>query len=429
MLNPGQKGWLREYLDYRGSAIDQTGGEEPNVKSRHPDESLYSILQPTGLMYGHPQGLKGIDESDMDALEKEDLIKVLLAESLINSSLLYQQKEIKNADDFSKIIIKTVSSINNFYRKVYPELATSDTNFLGKKKSPLDVAEKILEKRISDKRKFQNNFWTRFFYNSLLFLDIYFFGQWIHTNSEVAITEFFKVEKEELRFFVVKVIVAAAHANNIIEDEERTLFGFFLESAGLPSAKRKEAMEHLESGVKFEDISLPDDSWILRKYFLELAILTVWADKKVEDSEVEFLDAFCKHLGLEDEDLENSMIAIEGFVIEYWEELGQLQHKHDLQQVSERYLERISKVINRNKQKIGAEIKASKKVSTLLEQAKDRELPEEDKEVLRLELLAILKTIPTFVIIALPGRFLSLPILLKILPKSVFPFSEERANS
>jgi hypothetical protein len=42
-------------------------------------------------------------------------------------------------------------------------------------------------------------------------------------------------------------------------------------------------------------------------------------------------------------------------------------------------------------------------------------------------LIDILKTIPTFVIIALPGTFITLPLLIKLLPKSAFPsaFSEE----
>jgi hypothetical protein len=35
-------------------------------------------------------------------------------------------------------------------------------------------------------------------------------------------------------------------------------------------------------------------------------------------------------------------------------------------------------------------------------------------------LITVLKSIPTFVIISLPQRFLTLPILMKILPKNFF---------
>ena len=49
-------------------------------------------------------------------------------------------------------------------------------------------------------------------------------------------------------------------------------------------------------------------SWILKKFFLEIAILTIWADKKVEQEELDFLKRFCHYLGFSDDDLENSMI-------------------------------------------------------------------------------------------------------------------------
>jgi hypothetical protein len=56
----------------------------------------------------------------------------------------------------------------------------------------------------------------------------------------------------------------------------------------------------------------------------------------------------------------------------------------------------------------------------LLNKAKANELSAEEMEHMRRELIVILKTIPTFVITSLPNRFLTLPILLKILPKEIF---------
>lgn len=426
MLNPGQKGWLKEYLDFRKGILESKTVDSLHKKPapRHPEESLYGALQPTGLMYGHPIKFSQLDEKLMEEWGSHNVMKVLLAESLINSSLVQHETEIHNEDEFYEVVLKTISNITGFYNKVYPELSTSERTFLGKKKPPLEVAEKILEKRIGLTHESSKNFWVNFFHNSLLFLDIYFFGQWIHTNSEEAVTEFFRHEKEDLRFSVIRVIVAAAHANQVIEKEEQKLFEFFLDSSDLTSEKKKEAHKFLEEGVDLSEIEVPGNSWILRKYFLELAILTVWADKKVEDSEVEFLENLTRKLGLSEEDLENSMIAIEGFVIEYWDELGQLQSKHDLTQVSEKYLERISKVVAHNKNRIANEINESKQLKILLDKYLRGEISGSDAEKLHMELLAIVKTIPTFVIISLPTTFLSLPILIKILPKSVFPGNE-----
>tara|TARA_R100000027_G_scaffold65999_1_gene61201 strand:- start:591 stop:788 length:198 start_codon:yes stop_codon:yes gene_type:complete len=57
----------------------------------------------------------------------------------------------------------------------------------------------------------------------------------------------------------------------------------------------------------------------------------------------------------------------------------------------------------------------------LFEKSKTQPLNAEEKEIMRVQLIDILKSIPAFVIIALPGSFLTLPLLLKVLPKSAFP--------
>ena len=132
------------------------------------------------------------------------------------------------------------------------------------------------------------------------------------------------------------------------------------------------------------------------------------------------MEKFTKKLDLNEDDLENSMLAIEGFVIEHWDELGQLQNKQDLEQVSQKFIERISKVIYKNKSRIAHEISMNGKLKKLLEKSRHKDLDIEEQDSLREELLSILKTIPTFVIVSLPDSFLSLPVLLKILPQSVF---------
>jgi hypothetical protein len=243
----------------------------------------------------------------------------------------------------------------------------------------------------------------------------------MHTNADIIFVDFFRYEREELRFSVTKVIAAAAHANKEVVFEERKLFEYFLQSTDLSSERRKEALKIFEDGFAMEDINLPtENSWLLKKFFLEIAVLTIWADKKVEQSELDFLKRFTHYLGVSDEDLENSMIAIEGFVLEHWEQLEHLQDKQDYQQVSEQFVRRVARVAEKNKSRIFKEIKENDNVLNLMRKARSNELTLQEKEQVRLELIHILKTIPTFVIVSLPQRFLTLPILLKILPKNLF---------
>ena len=417
-MNPNAKGWLSEYIDFRTDMLKELTTEAVRKRS-HPEHSLYRIIQPTGLMYGQSIGVSG--HPDQESWTHKDKMKVLLAESLISSSLLFYEKQNGSPVEITEAINKTLDNIANFYNNIFPELSTPAKTLFGKRKSPVELVERILDKRIDRTSEFEGNFWTYFFHNSLLFLDVFIFGQWIHTNADRIVADFFRYERDELRFSVVKVIAAASHANKEVEYEEKKLLDFFLHSTDLSSEKRKEAVRIFEKGIEVHEISLPsENSWILKKFFLEIAILTIWADKHVEDIEMEFLKNFSFHLGFNEDDLENSLIAIEGFVLENWEQLSYLQNNQDYQQVSDQFIRRVARIAEKNKHRLLKELQENKEVLELLKKSRSAELSPEEKEIMRKTLVQMLRVIPTFTIISLPRKFLSLPVLLKILPKNLF---------
>ena len=416
-MKPAEKGWLREYLEFRRELHKDLSLGLKNAA--HPEQSLYKVIQPTGLMYG--QSFDALEHNGKESWSSKDRMKILLAESLISSSLLFHDKPIKTPDELSDVIMKTLENIGNFYNNVFPELATPTKTLFGRKKTPLELAERILDKRIEHSVEQGGNFWVKFFHNSLLFLDIFIFGQWIHTNADRIVADFFKYEREELRFSVVKVMAMAAHANATIEPEERKLLEYFLQSTGLPTQRKKEATKIFEEGIEFEELNLPtNNSLILKKYFLEIAILTIWSDKKVEDKEEEFLKRLCSYIGFNQDDLENSMMAIEGFLLEHWNEFDYLQNKQDYEQMSDQFVNRLSKITVNNKNRLLKEVQDSEELMLLLKGAKTDELNESEKARMHVLLIDALKAIPTFAIVSLPQRFLTLPMLLKILPANFF---------
>jgi tellurite resistance protein len=417
-MRPNDKGWFKDYLELRKNALMELSNPEIR-KTAHPEYTLYRVIQPTGLMYGQSVASMGI--SDIDHWEEKEKLKILLTESLISSSLLFYDNPLKTEEDLSNAIQKTIENIGNFYNNIFPELATSTKTIFGRKKSPVELAETVLNKRIEHASNFEGNFWIYFFHNSLLFLDVFIFGQWIHTNADRIVADFFRYERDELRFSVVKVMAAASHANKEVAQEERRLYEYFVESTDLSVHRRKEALKIFEEGFAIEDINLPsENSWILKRFFLEVAILTIWADKKVEQVELDFLKQFCHYLGFSDDDLENSMISIEGFMLEHWGELEYVQDKQDYQQVSEQFIKRVARLAEKNKTRLVKKIQENEEAAQLMKKASSNELTLEEKEKVRLQLLQVLKSIPTFGILALPHQFLTLPILLKILPKNLF---------
>jgi len=388
-------------------------------QAAHPEYSLYRVIQPTGLMYG--QSVGEVNLPQYDTWTEKERMKVLLAESLITSSLLFYGKPIRTLQELDAVVYKTLQSIGNFYNSIFPELAIATKTLFGKRKSAVDLAERVLDKRIDHTAIVQGNFWASFFHNSLLFLDVYIFGQWIHTNADKIVSDFFRYERDELRFSIVKVIAAAAHANKEVAFEEKRLFEFFIDSTQLTAERRKQALYIFDQGIAIEDINLPsENSWILKKFFLEMAILTTWADKKVEQAELDFLKRFASYFDFSEDDLDNSMIATEGFVLEHWQQLEHLQNHQDFQVVSDLFIQRIARIAEKNKTHLLKEVKKRENFATLMKRARANELTPEEEEQIRTELIQVLKTIPTFNIIALPQKFLTLPIILKILPQKLF---------
>lgn len=415
-MKPNEKGWLKEYLEFRKELFRDLTREK---RASHPEQSLYRIMHPTGLMYGHSVGK--IDHPLAEAWNEKDRMKILLAESLISSALVYHNKPLNSFEEVSQVFVDSLESIGSFYNNIFPELATPTKTIFGKKRSAIDLAERILEKRIDRAASFKGNFWSSFFHSSLLFLDVYIFGQWIHTNADRIVADFFRYEREELRFSVIKVIAAAAHSDQVINYEENKLLEYFLQGTELTPEKRREALLIFNKGISVDEINLPsENSWILKKYFLEIAILTTWADRKVERAEHAFLRYFADYLGFSEDDLEYSMIAVEGFVLEHWEQLEYLQDKQDYQRVSEHYIGRVAKLAEKNKSRLIREVQENKNLVALLEKARAQELTPVESEKVQEQLLTALKAIPTFVIIALPQRFLTLPVLMKVLPRDIF---------
>ncbi|MBL7850585.1 MAG: TerB family tellurite resistance protein [Cyclobacteriaceae bacterium] len=413
-MNPKSKGWLKEYLNFREKLLLQITAE--GHEAAHPDFSLYQILQPTGLMYGQP--VTPLEFSEAATWSTKDRLKVLLAESLVSSSLLFQDTSAKSPGQLPLVLRQTLEQINQYYQEVFPELAASGRTFFGRKKDILELSEEIFERRI-EKLDLKAAFWVRFFHSSLLFLDVFMFGQWSHTQTNKMVSDFFGYQREELRTAVVRVMAIAAHANRKVEFEERKLMEYFLQSAGLSAEQKKRCREIFEQGMAVEDLALPTgNSWLLKKYFLEIAILTFWSDKRVEDRELDLLHRLAVALDLHRDDVENSLLAVEGFVLEHWSELDTLQDKKSFEEVSEQFIQRMAAIASKNRTKLLSEVRARNELMALLKRARSTELDSEDKEELRNLLVEVLRHVPTLVMISLPHHFLTLPILMQILPKN-----------
>jgi hypothetical protein len=84
-MKPDEKGWLKEYLEFRQDLLKDLTADRRGAS----EQSLYRVIQPTGLMYG--QAVVALEHPDSNQWSEKDRMKILLAESLISSSLLFPE--------------------------------------------------------------------------------------------------------------------------------------------------------------------------------------------------------------------------------------------------------------------------------------------------------------------------------------------------
>ncbi len=413
-MDPNATGWLRHYCEL--VKLPGTGVEQ--FQQSHSEQVLYRLLQPTGIMYGHPVrnlGTTGLKTGHLDPVGQ---MKLIFTESLLchgSLRLKGSQPSIASPDITEQLIFE----ISDYFLNIYPDIYEGNiTSYL---KNPYYLAEKVIGKRININTSLTKNYLANLFHNSMLFLDVFFFGEWVSGLGSSS-SKHIRGEKEHLRFTILGIMALAAQADNKLQKEERALFEFFLQSADLPPSMEKEARALFSNMKDLSAVDIPAvDSWLLRKYLLEMAILVTWADKKLLVQEHIFIEKLGAQLEFPPEEIAESMLAVESFVLDNWSAMHYLLGKHNLEMVGSRFMVRLKGFINKNKDYVVQEIKESKELFYLLGKSRTTKLTKLEKRMVNEQLIDILKTIPAFVIIALPFTFITLPMLLSILPKTAFP--------
>lgn len=410
-MNPAKKGWLKEYLEYRKPHPINLNNY--NLKSR--DSLLYKIIQPTGLIYGHPihaPGLKHPKEQRWNSLGK---MKIVLLESLFHSALITSKQFPNTRDEWENFYEQTAQSIGNFYTHINPELLDKRLFYFKKVEiTDLRYTEKVLQRKLFLKTRW-DSLWVSLFKNSILFLDAFYFGEWKAGRSENI-----KAHKDSMKMMLLKIIAAATHANHILKNQQKNVFFDFLDSYNLSKEQNKILKEDFRNETTIEEIDLkPANTWLLKRFVLELTLLMIWVDKVVADEERHFLINLADKLGLKEIDLDISLISIEAFVIENWKEVYFLQNKHSYQVITQIIQQRLATILGNYSDQIIANIKKTKNLNELLEKYRYETLSEEEKECIGKLMRNVLLEIPIFKITELPHSFLQFPQIMKILPKEV----------
>ena len=255
-MKPGEKGWMGRFFDFKLEQL-QSSEEISSLglltQFANSQEYLYHLIQPTGLMYGYP--VRFIDSAHPRAKRWTDKerIKVLMAESYISTGLFYRYPEIQLLDQAVQL---GITDIRDFYQQNFLRYRRPPRNMFSRGGTTLDQIEGIIEHRIGiqyDWRKI----WANFFNNSLLFFDLIFFIEWME-REHLLPSESLAQRRQTIRFNMLQIIAAAAHSDNVINQEEKELFQFFLQSAHLPAPLKRKAESFLKREVLLDDLQFQE---------------------------------------------------------------------------------------------------------------------------------------------------------------------------
>jgi len=258
-MSPNEKGWLKKYLNFRKRQLLK--GEIPLSPYLSLDSGafLYQLLQPTGLIYGHPTYL--VSHPRENEWDENARVKVLMTESFIHCGLYLYPPADNSEDEIERLFTKVMADVKGFYHHTFLEYKKSGNSIFLRKRTDISRMEYLLDQRIAIKRRF-SNFWTGFFHNSLIYLDLIYFLRWAELDGQKFDFGLAK-EREIIRILLLKLIAATSNADHRVSPEEKILFNFFLESANLPYNKKRLARRFIEEKLALRDIDLsPVNTWV-----------------------------------------------------------------------------------------------------------------------------------------------------------------------
>ncbi len=436
-MNFKKKGWFKKYLKFREENPFDLNFPTQNLRIRESapdqkhDEAIYAFLQPTGILYGFPLSLpfQDLEFPNQKYFDEEDIGLLVFLESLY-ACLLFEKQEIESqrAEEvsFKGLVQPTMEFFLRTHDNLYVQRKKIKSIFQkGTKDDLYHRFEMVLKKRIHLGAK--GSEMAHYFSNSLLLIDLYFALIWQREKREETGK---KPEQEQIASRIVNlheglldIVIAATHANKTIEKEEKKIFEQVLDSSDLNRSLRKKYREKFQNGIGVKDILVEDLPWLIKRFYLEMGLMTVLSDEVLEDSESEFIEALAQKLGFDKDDLDQSKLAVETFLLSHQKYLSLSRRKYVVDKISSRWRIRVRNILMKNKDRLAKEFDESQELYQLLLKSRTSELNQDEKEKVRVQLMDILKTIPPIVIIALPGTFITLPIMLSVMPKSMLPSS------
>jgi hypothetical protein len=397
-FSPGSKNWILKYFQL----VENNVFSIESISENHQKESTFNNLaSKTGLIYGVPTSFIYFSNVSCENYTNEEKLKLLLFEALLFSYL----QGLKEPFD-KKLFIQ---SLKSFYSE-NEESKWFDKVF---KTSEVEQLEVTLSSRILiDTPIFESNYWLNYLSNCFVFLDVILFQEFLQKKTISLNSKY-----SSYVTYVMKGIIYMAYADNKIESKEQRLLANFLSFTQLEKNSKLQIETFINNGISKSDFNLTKiDNPLLLGIIFELGLLIAHKSLATFTSERKSLYDFGDFLGLSAQEINESEIRSNLFLLEKQEESSPFYFESRSSLAFQGFSNRWIRILGRNKDKLISELKESKELVALIQKSTTKELTKEEKEMVKNQFIDILKSVPSIGIFLLPGGALLLPLILKIVP-------------
>jgi LETM1-like, RBD len=441
-MNFDKPGWLQRYRDFRAShpfahQLPSMGVKVLEGPAQHHelDEAIYHFLQPTGLLYGFPVGLPFPEQVYPGGayLGLSERVHLIFLESLFACLVADRHFLLKGLSDEPDHFVPAMELAAAYF-------STPD----GRRPALLRRLKAMLPlvPRPGASAELEHNLRARIgmgtellrlpgtYYNSFLFLELYYCMVWqrrmlVEPGAAQAHLRDLDERQRGQRELLIRLMIAAAAVSGDIVRAEHRLIEWFIRSSGLGPQRVAALREALQQGLMLEALDIPDMPWLVRRFMLEAVLMTILVDRVLEPAEEAFVKEVVQMLELWEDELNQSRVALEVFILHQERDLHIFRDRPALLQAGESVRAAASVMIRKNLHRIVQEIHETQELYTLLMKSTHTTLDAEERRKVRKQLLDILKTIPALAIFAAPGGGLILPVLIKLLPFNLLPSAFE----
>ena len=133
-------------------------------------------------------------------------------------------------------------------------------------------------------------------------MDVLLYNDFKNNRNSDAFTNYSSFAQNALT-----AITLSAYSDGVIEDREKSMFNLFLASASLDEEQREIAKKQFKKGADFSDLSADiEGHWLLKRFLLSVATLTIFSNHEIIDDEVKFLKDLAKKLSISEIEMEET---------------------------------------------------------------------------------------------------------------------------